>query len=317
MKIKTLHIEFTTACNSKCIMCDYWKINDKQIIDGNLVLSVIAEQVPLGLKKIYFTGGECLVFAEKLFSLVKKIRDSFPSVEIGLITNGILLNRYSQKISELFEKVIISLDTVDSEKYKRIRGIDGVDVIRIGISKIKINNPSMIINLRVLVLNDTLLGIPQLIDFALENKVNRISFIPEDTGTNTAFGRNTDSIINNHKSDISLSTLRSIIDYVKITYSSKIGTLLRHNLDDLERIYSIYSGKNVVLPICNKPTVSCVIGVNGLVSPCFFITGDQHITDEQTLSDVLSSKKYCKIVHDISDGLSSVCCNCVCPKELS
>lgn len=317
MRIKTLHIEFTTACNSKCIMCDYWKINDKQIIDSNLVLSVIAEHVPLGLKKIYFTGGECLVFAEKLFSLVKRIRDSFPSVEIGLITNGILLKRYSRDISELFEKIIISLDTVDSEMYKRIRGIDGVDVIRIGISQIKSYNPSMIINLRVLVLNDTLAGIPQLIDFALENKINRISFIPEDTGSSTAFGRNKDSIINNHKSNVSLSALRKLIDYVKTTYVSKIGNLLRPNLDDLERIYSIYSGNNFALPICNKPTISCVIGVNGLVSPCFFIPGDQHITDEQTLSDVLSNKKYCKMVHDIGDGLFSVCCNCACPKELS
>ena len=317
MRIKTLHIEFTTACNSKCIMCDYWKINDKQIIDSNLVLSVIAEHVPLGLKKVYFTGGECLVFAEKLFSLVKRIRDSFPSVEIGLITNGILLKRYSWEISELFEKVIISLDTVDSEMYKRIRGIDGVDVIRIGISQIKSYNPSMIINLRVLVLNDTLAGIPQLIDFALKNKINRISFLPEDTGSNTAFGRNKESIINNHNYNVSLSELRRTIDYVKATYTSKIGNLLRPDLDDLERIYSIYSGNNVVLPICNKPTVSCVIGVNGLVSPCFFIPGDQCITDEQTLSDVLSNKKYCKMVRNISDGLFSVCCNCACPKELS
>ena len=317
MRIKTLHIEFTTACNSKCVMCDYWKINDRKIIDSNLVLSVIAEHVPLGLKKVYFTGGECLVFAEKLFSLVKQIRNTFPSVEIGLITNGILLKRYSQEISELFEKLIVSLDTVDSEMYKRIRGVDGVDVIRRGISQIKSYDPSTIINLRVLVLNDTLSGIPQLIDFALENKVNRISFIPEDTGSNTAFGRNKDSIVNNHKSNISLSALRKIIDYVKTTYAPKIGNLLRSNLDDLERIYSIYSGNTAVLPICNKPTVSCVIGVNGLVSPCFFIPGDQHVTDEQTLSDVLSSKKYCKIVHDISAGLSSVCCNCACPKELS
>lgn len=317
MRIRTLHIEFTTACNSKCIMCDYWKINDRQMIDSNLVFSVIAEQEPLGLKKVYFTGGECLEFSENLFSLVKRIRDSFPTVEIGLITNGILLKRYSREISELFEKIIISLDTVDSEIYKKVRGIDGVDVIRIGISQIKSYNPSMKINLRVLVLNDTLTGIPQLIDFALKNKIDRISFLPEDTGSYTAFGRGKDSIINSHKSNVSISELRRIIDYIKTTYASKIGTLLRPDLDDLERIYSIYSGNNVVLPICNKPTASCVIDVNGLVSPCFFISGNQRITDEQTLSDVLSNKKYCEMVHNISDGQFSICCNCACPKELS
>lgn len=317
MKIKTLHIEFTTACNSRCVMCDYWKINNNRKIDGDLVLSVVAEQVPLGLRKIYFTGGESLVFAEDLFLLVKQIRDLFPSVKIGLITNGILLKKYSCEISALFEKIIISLDAVDNETYRKVRGIDGVDVIRIGISQIKRHNPLIQVNLRVLVLNETVKEIPRIVEFALEHNIDRISFLPEDTGNINAFGRDNESIISNHNSNVSLLELRNIIDSIKATYASEIGGLLRSDLHDLERIYSIYSGENVEFPKCNKPTTSCVIGVDGRVSPCFFITGEQYITKGGKLSDILSDKEYCKYVNSISAGLFVTCQNCACPKELS
>ena len=317
MKIKTLHIEFTTACNSKCIMCDYWKINEKKMINSNLVLSVIANQMPLGLTKIYFTGGECLVFADELFLLVKQIRNLFPSLKLGLITNGILLKKYYQEVSDLFEKVIISLDTIDREIYKAIRGIDGVDIIKSGILQIKGYNPQTQVNLRVLVLDETMQGIPQIIDFALNHKIDRISFIPEDIGSDAAFGRDKESIIFNHSSDILLSDFRNVINHIKVTYASEIGNLLRVDLDDLERIYSIYSGQNISFPLCNKPTASCVVSVDGLVSPCFFIAGEQYITDKRKLSDILFDREYRKCVQNINGGQFPVCRTCACPKELS
>lgn len=317
MRIKTLHIEFTTACNSRCVMCDYWKVNNNRRIDSDLVLSVVAEQVPLGLRKIYFTGGECLVFAEELFLLVKRIRDRFPSVKIGLITNGILLKKYSREISALFEKIIISLDTVDNETYRKVRGIDGVDVIRMGISQIKSQNPQIQVNLRVLVLNETVKGIPRIIEFAFEHNIDRVSFLSEDTGNINAFGRGKGSIINNHISNVSLLELRNIIDSIKVTYESELGSLLRSDLYDLERIYSIYSGENVMFPKCDKPVASCVIGVDGRINPCFFIAGEQRITKERKLSDILSDRVYCEYVNGISAGLNVTCQNCACPKELS
>lgn len=68
---KTLHIEYTDGCNSRCRMCDYWKIQTPKTIDNALLYKNIVMLIPQGLKTVYFSGGECLVVADQLLPLVE------------------------------------------------------------------------------------------------------------------------------------------------------------------------------------------------------------------------------------------------------
>lgn len=317
MRIKTLHIEYTTACNSKCIMCNYWKIGRPEIISSTIVAAAIAEQYSLGLKTVYFSGGECLMFADQLFPLVQQIRKSFPQLKIGLITNGILLKKYYQEIARLFAKVIVSLDTIDPKVYKAIRGEDALEIVKSGIHQLKTHNPETQVNLRVLVLDENVKGLIPIIDFGIAEHLDRISFLPENSNSKTAFGREGIDSIKNYGSKILLPTLKQTIQQIKSNYSAEMGRLLRNNVEDLEYIYSIYSGELTCFPRCNKASCSCVIGVDGKISPCFMIKGNQYASVNSSLQEILDSDEYTQTVQDINEYRNMECKGCVCPKELT
>ena len=317
MRLKTIHIEFTTACNSKCVMCDCWKGSNPQTVDSGLVFSVVGQQYPLGLKNLYFTGGECLLHAPELFSLCRRIRNAFPHIHLGLITNGLLIRRYCQQIAEIFPKVIVSLDALDPEKYKEIRGVAGADAVQEGIRLLKKQNPQIQVNLRVLVLRENVDELFKIVEYAQTQKLDRVSFIAEDTDSSAAFGRTAPVAAGSGREPFPLQKLRAAIEQIKTSFSDQEGTLLRRGLKDLERVYDLYAGKSLGVPPCDKAAASCVIGADGTVSPCFFISGTQRLLPDMALDDILSGEEYGRSVQQILAHQNSICCKCACPKNLS
>lgn len=315
MRLKTIHIEFTTACNSRCIMCDYWINGKSQTIDSSLVFSLVAQQYTLGLESLYFTGGECLLSAQQLFPLCRRLRKAFPDLRLGLITNGLLVHGYWREIADVFQKVIISLDALDPVKYKKIRGVDGIATVQKGIRLLKEYSPKTKVNLRVLVLQDNLDELSQIVQYAKIQKLDRVSFIAEDTSS-TAFGR-TKPIYTNDYRPFPIIKLRREIEQIKMCFSDQVGNLLRQGLEDLEWVYNLYAGDSLHFPTCDKAVNSCVISANGIVSPCFFIHGTKHLSTDISLLDILNSEEYRQQVHRILAYANPFCCKCVCPKKLS
>lgn len=315
-QIKTLHIEFTTACNSRCVMCDYWKTGKSETIDTELIFSIIADQSLRGLKTVYFTGGECLLFPEKLFSLCERVKKTFPELRLGIITNGLLLYKYYREVVTLFHKVIISFDAINTDVYINIRGVDGVARVKRGIQLLKEYSSRTQVNLRVLVRNDNLDELSKIVEYGSKHNIDRISFIPEDISSENCFGR-LEKIPHNSSRHISSIALRQIIERIKACYSYQIGGLLRPNLDDLEYVYSNYFETQNCFPRCNKASVSCVINSDGLVSPCFFIRGTQKVSANTSLKSIIESEEYLCGIQRINSQYYSICRKCPCPKELS
>ena len=81
------------------------------------IVRVMAE---LGLRKVRFTGGEPLVRSD-LHELVKKISVIKGIDDISLSTNAVLLDKYAVKLKKAgIQRVNISLDTLDAEKFLKI-----------------------------------------------------------------------------------------------------------------------------------------------------------------------------------------------------
>lgn len=317
MVISTIHFEYTTGCNSKCTMCYYWKNKTPKVIKNEYVTSTIASLVSCGLKKVYFTGGECLLYAERLFKLCEIIKAIYPNLELGLITNGILIEKYYLEIGRLFSKVIISLDSVDNEKYKSIRGVNALPRIKKGIHLLRNTYPNLMVNLRMLILNDTIGDILPIIEYAFSEKLHHVSFIPEDISNDEAFGRNLLVTFSIHHSSDCLTELKDVINTIHSSYSSMYDTLLPYACDDLEYIYSVYEGKQNSLSRCNRANKSCVINADGMVKPCFFIHTKMSLENGMDIMDILDSEEYQKMVSIINTGNHEACCHCACPKELS
>lgn len=317
MVISTIHFEYTTGCNSKCTMCDYWKNKTPNVIKSEYVTSTIASLVSCGLKKVYFTGGECLLYAKQLFKLCEETKSIYPDLELELITNGILIEKYYLEIGQYFSKVIISLDSVDNEKYKTIRGVDALSRIQKGIHLLRTTYPNLLVNVRMLILNDTVADILPIIEYAASENLHHVSFIPEDISSSEAFGRKSPTAISNHHGSACLAELRNVINTIHSRYSSLFGTLLPHACEDLEYIYSVYEGKHNNFRRCNKAAWSCVINADGTVNPCFFIRANMSLEKGTDIMDILDSAEYQKMTSIINTGNHEACCRCACPKELS
>lgn len=150
-KINYLRISVTDRCNLRCVYCmperGIIRIKHQDILSYEEIISFTKIASANGIDKVRVTGGEPLirkniVYLFKLLARVDRIRD------ISLTTNGILLADFAKRLKNVgLQRVNISLDTVDPEKYKAItRGGDITKVMqgieaaqKAGLSPIKIN----------------------------------------------------------------------------------------------------------------------------------------------------------------------------------
>jgi AdoMet-dependent heme synthase len=120
--LEKLHIYLTNKCNLNCQHC--WVNSNpmnNDVLSNKDIVEAIKQAIPLGLKAIKITGGEPLLFPQKVFSIFEFATTN--NLQVALETNGTLLK--PEQISALAQhgvKVYISLDGSSSEIHSRIRG---------------------------------------------------------------------------------------------------------------------------------------------------------------------------------------------------
>jgi cyclic pyranopterin phosphate synthase len=150
-KINYLRISVTDRCNLRCRYC--MPEEGVKLLPHNDILSFdeITEftriAVDKGVNKVRITGGEPLV-RKGIVDLVRMIKQIKGISDLSMTTNAVLLSRYAHDLKQAgLDRVNISLDTMDSEKYSYItRGgdinaaINGIDAaVQEGLMPVKIN----------------------------------------------------------------------------------------------------------------------------------------------------------------------------------
>ena len=149
--ITYLRISLTDRCNMRCVYCmpadgiRWTPLAD--LLSDDQIVQIVGKAASLGISKIRLTGGEPLV-RPGILGLVRRIA-ALPGIQdISLTTNGLLLENLAAPLAEAgLKRVNISLDTLDSDKFKRItrfgdfehvwRGIQAAE--RAGLAPIKLN----------------------------------------------------------------------------------------------------------------------------------------------------------------------------------
>ena len=86
------------------------------------ILRLLGAFHALGLRKVKLTGGEPLLHPG-LVELVRGIRQRFPELEQGLISNGTLLKPQLRALRDAgLDSVTISLDTLDPRRWQQLTG---------------------------------------------------------------------------------------------------------------------------------------------------------------------------------------------------
>ncbi len=147
----SLRISVTDRCNLRCQYCmpeaNYDWIPRSEILSYEELALVAEAFAELGVTKVRLTGGEPLIRRD-LPTFVSMLSDMGRFDDIALTTNGVLL---ADQVSSLtragLNRVTVSLDTLNSDRYLRLTGSDqlsaalaGIDaVVEAGVSNLKIN----------------------------------------------------------------------------------------------------------------------------------------------------------------------------------
>ncbi|MBI2985672.1 MAG: GTP 3',8-cyclase MoaA [Deltaproteobacteria bacterium] len=123
--VKDLRISVTDRCNFRCTYCmpfdDYEWADKKEILTFEEIARLASLFVQLGVDKIRLTGGEPLL-RRGLEKLIRKLSSLNGVKDLCLTTNGSLLAEkvYALQFAGL-KRVNVSLDTLNPEKFARIR----------------------------------------------------------------------------------------------------------------------------------------------------------------------------------------------------
>ena len=153
--IKYLRLSVTDLCNCRCVYCmgenGVPRLPHSAILSFEEIEEIVRAAVSLGVTKVRLTGGEPLV-RRGIDELVRRLRGIEGVEELAMTTNGARLAEYAEALKEAgLDRLNVSLDTLDPEKFRRITRIgelrdtlDGLDAARrAGFERIKLNTVMM------------------------------------------------------------------------------------------------------------------------------------------------------------------------------
>lgn len=120
-----LRVSLTDKCNLRCTYCMPpegldWLPEDQALTDDEVVRLVRVGVEHLGVRQVRFTGGEPLL-RRGLEQIVSEVTTLRPRPRVSLTSNGIGLDRRAGALATAgLDRVNISLDTLDPERFRRI-----------------------------------------------------------------------------------------------------------------------------------------------------------------------------------------------------
>jgi len=148
--IHYLRISLTDRCNLRCIYCmpeDITFRPNSELMQDEEILTLTRLFASLGIDKIRVTGGEPTVRAN-VVDIVRGIAETEGIRSVSMTTNGLLLSQLAQPLADAgLERVNISIDTLNPEKFKRLTRwgkvnevLDGINAAEAaGLTPIKLN----------------------------------------------------------------------------------------------------------------------------------------------------------------------------------
>jgi cyclic pyranopterin phosphate synthase len=134
--IHYLRISLTDHCNLRCVYCmpeDMTFRPNKDMLQDDELLLLVRLFTSLGFDKLRLTGGEPTVRAG-IVDLVREISATPGVKHLTMTTNGVLLGKLARPLQEAgLQRVNVSLDTLNPDKFKRLTRWGNFDQVWEGI----------------------------------------------------------------------------------------------------------------------------------------------------------------------------------------
>ncbi len=146
-----LRISLTDRCQLRCTYCMpedglQW-LRKSELLDDDEIVRLADVFVSLGVESIRLTGGEPTLHP-RLPAIISRLAALAPRPELSLTTNGVTLARDAGALATSgLDRINVSLDTLDRERFRRLTRRDRLDDVlaglaataAAGLSPIKIN----------------------------------------------------------------------------------------------------------------------------------------------------------------------------------
>ena len=149
-RVRYLRISLTDACNLRCVYCmpEHMQFRPRhELMTDEEIIFLVNVAASLGVDKIRLTGGEPTI-RPGVVELVRQISVISGIGDVAMTTNALLLHDLAQPLADAgLNRVNISIDTIDADRFRRItrwgdiedvwRGIDAAE--RAGLLPVKLN----------------------------------------------------------------------------------------------------------------------------------------------------------------------------------
>ena len=304
-------------------MCDIWQANSEK---RELTREDIERQLPaihsLHVQRVVLSGGEALMH-QNLWLLCDLLRSTNPSMQITLLSTGLLLNVFAKDVVRWCDEVIVSVDGTRATHDAIRRVPRAFDRMAEGIAALHALNPTYPVSARCVLHRANFRDLPNIIQAAHEIGLKRISFMSADVSS-TAFNR-PEPWEEPRVSEVALSpeetsefaeVVERVIDGFQADFAARFISESPDKLRRLPRYYAALNGSgDFPETFCNAPWVSSVVVADGGVRPCFFhpAIGSIH---EQSLDQVLNSPRAIEFRKTLDVKTNSICKACVCTLSL-
>ena len=302
----------TSRCNSRCVSCDWWKQTGESDLTLEEIDGVAGELPALGTRLVVFSGGEPLLRPE-VFDAAAMFRAR--GVALHLLTSGILLERFADRVAGAFSRVCISLDATTERLYEQVRGVAALEIVSRGVARLRALAPQLPLTARATLHRANFRELPHLIDHARALQLDGISFLPADMSSR-AFGRErppeaADLALNRAETALFDEIVERTIETHREAFESRFVAESPERLRRLPRYYAALEGDEPFPSVsCNAPWVSVVVEANGAVRPCFFHDPVGNVRRESLASIVGENLRAFRALLDVP--ANPVCRRCVC-----
>lgn len=188
--IRDLRVSLTDRCNFRCFYClphgEPPIAPKEQMLSFEEIEYVCEIFVGMGIEKLRLTGGEPMLRRD-IETIIRKL-SRFKSnglVDLALTTNGYFLPERARSLKEAgLDRVTISLDSLKSDVFKRMTGVDVLEKVLAGIAAAKDAGLEPIKINAVIVRGHNETEVADFAAFAREHdvKMRFIEFMPLDSG---------------------------------------------------------------------------------------------------------------------------------------
>ena len=316
-RLPIVYFSLTDACNSKCKTCSYWQ-NTKVHLDLALFEAAVDNLYGYKIDNLIFTGGEPLL-NKRIFEFALIARNKLKPKKLSLMTNGILIQNNLEMICKSFDRVVLSIDSVNEKTYKQIRGVNKLTQVMKSIPLLK-SHSEIEVKVKCTIQKLNFTQFSDIVKTVKDYGADSISFISIDTSNEIAFSRegiNYQDITKYSKNKYELLNLKENLSQYIISNKElfESGFILEspQTLMNIlvERPLQLLNS-NALKSECNALESTVIIESNGEIRNCFFTNKIGNILTNN-LSESLSGQDYLNQLHQFKENTLKPCEKCICP----